>query len=93
MYKSPADTNACLYGLFQISACTMHPPNLLLATSALLFASHVTSLVDPMEAVWRKRLADVVNIAHVENTSEILNRFTAIGRSGKNSLPLCLRLL
>ncbi|XP_077176680.1 fibrinogen-like protein 1-like protein [Paroedura picta] len=59
----------------------MHPPNVLLATVAILFASHVTSSVDPEDVLWRERLADVANIDRVKNTSQILNRFYAIGRT------------
>lgn len=75
------------------SACTMHPPKVLLATVALLFASHVTSSVDLDDSVWRERLADVENLEFVKDTSDILNRFKAVGRSGKTSLVFGFEIL
>nr|XP_056717125.1 fibrinogen-like protein 1-like protein [Euleptes europaea] len=59
----------------------MHPSNVLLVTVALLFASHVTSSEEATDVVWREHLADVVNIDLVNDTSEILNRFTAVART------------
>ncbi|XP_054826236.1 fibrinogen-like protein 1-like protein isoform X1 [Eublepharis macularius] len=67
--------------IHQICACTMHPLNVLLATVAFLFAFHMTSSVELTDDLWKKRLADVINIEHVKNASKIVNRFTAISRT------------
>ncbi|XP_034984520.2 fibrinogen-like protein 1-like protein [Zootoca vivipara] len=54
-----------------ISVCTMHPPNVLLATVALLFLIHVTSSLN--EEQLRKQLTEIVNLKLVRSVTEIRN--------------------
>ncbi|XP_048340468.1 fibrinogen-like protein 1-like protein [Sphaerodactylus townsendi] len=56
---------------------------------ALLFASRVTSSEELSDNEWRKHLSDVSNIDKVKNASEIVNRFSAIGRTAIPYLRDC----
>lgn len=58
----------------------MYLPHILLPTVALLFLIHATNSAEPEDKLWRKQLGDVVNLKMVNDTTNILNRKTAVQR-------------